>query len=84
MQRRCATCSLGSVRGASVIFASGDDGVGRGDCIIKDGSSRIQFLPTFSTSCTCDIFSPLANSIQAQVQVPRHHWLGSFTCVHQQ
>jgi len=56
-------------RGASVISSTGDDGVGRGDCIVNDGSGRVQFLPTFPASCTCGIFSPLANSTQAQVQV---------------
>ncbi|KAH9170348.1 subtilisin-like protein [Lactarius sanguifluus] len=34
-------------RGSSVLFASGNDGVGRGDCLVQDssGNSRVQFLP---------------------------------------
>ncbi|KAH8993819.1 subtilisin-like protein [Lactarius hatsudake] len=41
------------VRGASVLFASGNDGVGRGDCLFQDnsGNSRVQFRPTFPSTC---------------------------------
>ncbi|KAH9035422.1 peptidase S8/S53 domain-containing protein [Lactarius hengduanensis] len=41
------------LRGASVLFASGDDGVGGGNCLIQDnsGNSRLQFLPTFPSTC---------------------------------
>ncbi|KAI9448987.1 subtilisin-like protein [Lactarius psammicola] len=49
-----ALCNLFAqlgARGASVIFSTGDDGVGRGDCIVNDGSGRVQFLPTFPASC---------------------------------
>ncbi|KAH9035160.1 peptidase S8/S53 domain-containing protein [Lactarius deliciosus] len=40
-------------RGASVLFASGNDGVGHGDCLFQDnsGNSRVQFLPTFPSTC---------------------------------
>ncbi|KAI9448945.1 subtilisin-like protein [Lactarius psammicola] len=31
------------LRGVSLIFASGDYGVGRGDCVANDGSGRVQF-----------------------------------------
>ncbi len=44
------------VRGASVLVASGDHGVGLGNCIVNDGSGRVQFLPMFPASCTCDVF----------------------------
>ncbi|KAF8264375.1 subtilisin-like protein [Lactarius quietus] len=36
-------------RGVSVLFASGDDGVGKGDC--KDDSGNVQFIPNFPASC---------------------------------
>ncbi|KAF8265001.1 subtilisin-like protein [Lactarius quietus] len=36
-------------RGVSVLFATGNGGVGRGDC--KDESGRVQFNPTFPSSC---------------------------------
>ncbi|KAH8990975.1 subtilisin-like protein [Lactarius akahatsu] len=40
-------------RGASVLFASGNEGVGGGDCLFQDssGNSRVQFLPTFPSTC---------------------------------
>ncbi|KAH9175813.1 subtilisin-like protein [Lactarius sanguifluus] len=40
-------------RGASVLHSSGNDGVGRGDCLVKDGTgnSRVQFFPTFPSTC---------------------------------
>jgi len=43
-------------RGASLIFASGDDGVGKGDCKTNDGSGRVQFIPEFPSSCMCSVF----------------------------
>ncbi|KAI9454059.1 subtilisin-like protein [Lactarius psammicola] len=38
-------------RGASVIFSTGDDGVGKGDCKVNDGSGRVQFIPEFPATC---------------------------------
>src|SRR6266702_747513 len=45
-----------AARGASVLYGSGDHGVGRGDCLFKDedGNMRVRFLPTFPSTCTCD------------------------------
>ena len=43
-------------RGVTIIFSSGDDAVGRGECKANDGSGRVQFLPTFPASCTCGVF----------------------------
>ena len=68
-----AVCKLFAqlgARGASVILASGDDAVGREDCRVNDGSGRVQFLPTFPASCTCGIFSPLANSYKSLTTLP--------------
>ncbi|KAH8995710.1 subtilisin-like protein [Lactarius akahatsu] len=41
------------VRGASVLFSSGNNGVGRGNCMTSDssGNSRVQFRPTFPSTC---------------------------------
>ncbi|KAH8986036.1 subtilisin-like protein [Lactarius hatsudake] len=39
------------LRGASVIFASGNDGVGEGNCLADDGSGRVEFIPSFPASC---------------------------------
>ena len=43
-------------RGVSVLFSSGNYGVGVGDC--KDNSGKVQFNPTFPASCTYGILSP--------------------------
>ena len=34
-------------RGSSVMFSSGDDGVGGGDCLTNDGKNTKQFQPNF-------------------------------------
>jgi tripeptidyl-peptidase-1 len=39
--------------GSSVLVASGDDGVGRGNC--RDSSGKVQFRTTFPASCMCDV-----------------------------
>ena len=46
------------LRGASVLAASGDDGVGKGNCQFKDssGNLNVRFLPTFPSTCTCFLF----------------------------
>ena len=41
---------LGS-RGSSVLFSSGDFGVGGGDCKTNDGTNKVQFQPAFPASC---------------------------------
>ncbi|KAH9010768.1 subtilisin-like protein [Lactarius hengduanensis] len=38
-------------RGVSVLFASGDSGVGRGDYMANDDSGKDRFLPIFPISC---------------------------------
>ncbi|KAH9031414.1 subtilisin-like protein [Lactarius deliciosus] len=40
-------------RGVSVLFSTGNDGVGRGNCLVRDssGNSRVQFLPAFPSTC---------------------------------
>ena len=54
-------------RGVSVLFPSGDSGVGPGDC--EDDEGDIRFIPEFPASCTCGVLFPLASTTQAQVQV---------------
>ncbi|GJJ07192.1 hypothetical protein Clacol_001392 [Clathrus columnatus] len=39
------------VMGSSVLFSSGDDGVGAGECLANDGSDTIRFQPNFPASC---------------------------------
>ncbi|KAI9727809.1 MAG: vesicle formation at the endoplasmic reticulum [Cirrosporium novae-zelandiae] len=48
-----STCSLFAqlgARGVSVLFSSGDSGVGEG-CLKNDGSNKTAFLPVFPASC---------------------------------
>ncbi|KAH8997050.1 subtilisin-like protein, partial [Lactarius hatsudake] len=49
----CDLFSQLGARGVSVLFASGDYGVGDGDCLVRDGSGNTyyQFLPFFPASC---------------------------------
>nr|VWO97513.1 Oligopeptide transporter OPT-like protein [Ganoderma boninense] len=41
---------LGS-RGTTLLFASGDSGVGGGQCLTNDGKNRTAFMPAFPASC---------------------------------
>ncbi|KAJ7881181.1 peptidase S8/S53 domain-containing protein [Mycena leptocephala] len=38
-------------RGSSIMFSSGDEGVGGGDCLTNDGTNRKIFQPAFPASC---------------------------------
>ncbi|KAI9454450.1 subtilisin-like protein [Lactarius psammicola] len=58
-------------RGVSVLFASGDDGVGAGDCKVKGDSGKVRFIPEFPASCpyvtsvggTTEIFPEIAANL---------------------
>ena len=39
--------------GVSVLFASGDSGVGGGSCRSNDGKGSKKFIPAFPASCGC-------------------------------
>ncbi|KAH9035433.1 subtilisin-like protein [Lactarius hengduanensis] len=49
----CSLFARLGVRGVSVLFSSGNEGVGSGNCLFRDssGNSRVQFLPTFPSTC---------------------------------
>ncbi|KAH8988390.1 subtilisin-like protein [Lactarius akahatsu] len=47
----CRLFAMLGARGASVLYGSGNDGVGRRPCIVNDGTGRVQFLPMFPASC---------------------------------
>ncbi|KAH8993825.1 subtilisin-like protein [Lactarius hatsudake] len=49
----CSLFARLGVRGVSVLFSSGNEGVGHGNCLSRDssGNSRVQFLPTFPSTC---------------------------------
>ncbi|KAJ7230500.1 peptidase S8/S53 domain-containing protein [Mycena pura] len=38
-------------RGSSIMFSSGDDGVGGGTCRTNDGTNKVLFQPNFPASC---------------------------------
>ncbi|KAI0339424.1 subtilisin-like protein [Trametopsis cervina] len=38
-------------RGSSIMFSSGDDGVGGGSCTTNDGKNTVRFQPNFPASC---------------------------------
>ncbi|KAI0083965.1 peptidase S8/S53 domain-containing protein [Irpex rosettiformis] len=38
-------------RGSSIMFSSGDDGVGGGSCTTNDGTNTVRFQPNFPASC---------------------------------
>ena len=49
------------VRGSSVLFSSGDFGVGNGTCLTNNGNDRTEFLPMFPGSCAC--FAPQISTV---------------------
>ena len=52
----CKLFAQFGARGVSVLFASGDSGVGMGDCVANDGSGDVHFLPMFPASCKFYVF----------------------------
>src|SRR6266702_690668 len=58
-------------RGVSVLFASGDNGVGGGDCMANDGSGKVQFLPIFPASCTFCLSSQHKRRYSSLTRLPR-------------
>ncbi|KAH8997714.1 subtilisin-like protein [Lactarius hatsudake] len=68
--------------GVSVLFSSGNNGVGKGTCMNKDGAVR--FIPNFPGTCTCDDFSRIERKTRVQVQGSsphRHALLGPYVTV---
>ena len=54
----CKLIAVLGVRGASVIFSTGNNGVGNGNCLNEDrsGNKYVRFVPSFPSTCTCGIF----------------------------
>ncbi|KAL1668875.1 peptidase S8/S53 domain-containing protein [Schizophyllum commune] len=50
-QNVCDQLAKLGARGASILFSSGDFGVGGGDCANNDGSNATAFQPAFPASC---------------------------------
>ncbi|KAH8117638.1 subtilisin-like protein [Phellopilus nigrolimitatus] len=49
--RACNLFAQLGARGASVMFSSGDGGVGAGTCLTNDGTNRTIFQPVFPATC---------------------------------
>jgi tripeptidyl-peptidase-1 len=49
----CNTFAQLGAMGVSVLFASGDSGVGGGSCRSNDGKGSKKFIPAFPASCEC-------------------------------
>lgn len=49
-ERVCAQLAQLGARGVSLLFASGDDGVGK-TCVTNDGRNTTRFKPTFPSTC---------------------------------
>ncbi|KIK60501.1 hypothetical protein GYMLUDRAFT_167978 [Collybiopsis luxurians FD-317 M1] len=47
----CNLLATLGARGASVLFSSGDSGVGAGNCQSNDGTNKVIFQPAFPASC---------------------------------
>ena len=72
----CNQFAILGARGVSVLIASGDNGVGEGNCLFDnddgDGNLLIQFQPTFPSTCTCGIFTLPTSSTQRLAQTVHH------------
>jgi hypothetical protein len=49
----CTMFAQLGARGSSIMFSSGDFGVGMSDCKTNDGTNRTIFQPMFPASCEC-------------------------------
>ncbi|EJD43708.1 subtilisin-like protein [Auricularia subglabra TFB-10046 SS5] len=49
--RVCNMFAQLGARGSSIMFSSGDSGVGAGSCRTNDGTNKVQFQPTFPAGC---------------------------------
>ncbi|KIJ54290.1 hypothetical protein M422DRAFT_775435 [Sphaerobolus stellatus SS14] len=49
--RVCNGFATLTMRGSTLMFSSGDDGVGGGDCLTNDGTNVVRFQPNFPASC---------------------------------
>ncbi len=70
LEYKAGLCNLFAplgARGVSVLVATGNDGVGAGDC--EDDEERLRFAPLFPATCTRSMLSIHTSSTQPQIQV---------------
>lgn len=53
-QRVCNSFAQLGARGVSLLFGSGDGGVGSGECTTNDGTNKTMFIPTFPATWYVD------------------------------
>jgi tripeptidyl-peptidase I len=58
----CTMFAQLGARGSSIMFNSGDDGIGIGDCKTNDRTNRTMFQPEFPASCECLVSLQAINS----------------------
>ena len=63
----CSGFAKLGVRGSSVLFSSGDYGVGGGSCSSNDGKNTTEFIPIFPASCAC--FAPHISEVIHDVKL---------------
>ncbi|EJD07658.1 subtilisin-like protein [Fomitiporia mediterranea MF3/22] len=62
-QTVCSMFAQLGARGASIMFSSGDFGVGGGDCTTNDGTNTVRFQPIFPATC------PFVTSVGGTIRV---------------
>jgi hypothetical protein len=62
-RRVCNSFAQLGVRGISIIFSSGDFGVGGGDCKTNNGKNETRFQPIFPATCKLLSLPPLFFSV---------------------
>ncbi|KAF9057841.1 tripeptidyl peptidase A [Panaeolus papilionaceus] len=85
-RRVCQGFGMLGARGVSLIFSSGDGGVGDGrsnpatqQCFTNDGTNTTRFIPTFPSSCPFVTSVGGTNNIMPEVAVSRFFSGGGFS-----
>ncbi|GAP89437.2 putative tripeptidyl-peptidase 1 precursor [Rosellinia necatrix] len=77
-RRVCQQFAQVGARGTSLLFASGDSGVGPyGECVSNDGKNRDQFLPEFPPSCPYVTAVGATKNFEPEVVAYRPAFVGS-------
>lgn len=70
-------------RGSSIMFSSGDDGVGAGNCQNNDGTTTKRFQPNFPASCpfVTTVRCPVGDCASALLMRAADRWEGQFASI---
>ncbi|KAI3324132.1 tripeptidyl-peptidase 1 precursor [Xylariaceae sp. AK1471] len=76
-RRVCQQFAQVGARGTSLLFASGDNGVGSyGDCVSNDGKNTDKFLPLFPPSCPYVTAVGATKNFEPEVVAYRPYFVG--------